>query len=81
MGTQFNDPEGTEDFWALNPNVIKSNFQFSLIDHNYFITEQLKHQCPINFYTHYSSIGTNGQQTGRLTELQRNRNTDQQTEK
>ena len=24
--TRFNDPEGTRDFWSLNPNVVKSNF-------------------------------------------------------
>ena len=26
VGTRFNDPEGTRDFWSLNPNVVKSNF-------------------------------------------------------
>ena len=26
VGTRFNDPEGTKDFWLLNPNVVKSNF-------------------------------------------------------
>ena len=24
--TRYNDPEGTMDFWSLNPNVVKSNF-------------------------------------------------------
>ena len=31
VGTRFNDPEGTEDFWSLNRNVVKSNFSFSSI--------------------------------------------------
>ena len=42
VGTRFNDLEGTEDFWPLNPNFDKSNFQFSSINLNRFITRQLR---------------------------------------
>ena len=26
VGTRFNNPEGTGDFWSLNPNVVNENF-------------------------------------------------------
>ena len=42
VGTRFNEPEGTGDFWSLNLNVVKSNFQISFIDINRFMTMQLR---------------------------------------
>ena len=78
VGTRFNDPEGTRDFWSLNRNVVKSNFWFSPSHQNSFESNYGWHQCLIDSLFKHSCKWSTDIETVRTKDKQKNRETDRQ---